>query len=707
MALVLKDRVKETSTSIGTGTITLAGSPTGFRSFADIGNGNTTYYTIAGNSEWEVGLGTYTASGTTLSRDTVLSNSLGTTALINFSAGSKDVFVTYPSGKAILGDISAISSTGTGSVVLSDSPTFTTKITTPSVTATTNDLTLSAISTGAVNLNTAGGTQFKALNRASADIFVQAQGGAGSISRASIGAASLTGATSGFNIYNSGSNAIRFQTNGSGVDEQFVILNTASAVNYVQVTGNSTGNAPSITAQGSDAASALVISSKGAGNISFWSFGSTNRQFVINGANASVNYHQVAGSVAGQAPIYSVNGSDTNISMAFQPKGTGAIDLAAGSSGVNISNGGTVTALTTTNNGSSYTTVPSVVIPAPTTAGGVQATATVRVSLALSIASGGTGYTIGDVLTIVGGTTPTSFPAQATVTTVSGGVITGISTSASGDYSVMPSTPANVTGGTGSSATFNLSGFIRNNTFTITAAGSGYIEQPTVTFSGGGGSGAAAYATVGGTTTLKGLGTTMDFATSSGTGLRVQDSGTLSTNYLLARGSTTSPAFGASAGTLVLFGGSSQGIAFYSNNYTNAQFNIAHTASAVNYVQVTGSATGGFPTITSQGSDTNLSLGFYSKGTGGFSFRTGTGANRAVEITDVASSVNRLQLRGAIAGSAPTVFVDGSDTNIDLALTPKGTGNVRFGTYTGTILTPTGYIEVKTSDGTVRRLLVG
>jgi hypothetical protein len=129
MALIVKDRVRETSTTTGTGTITLGGAFTGFRSFADIGNGNTTYYCISGGSQFEVGIGTYTASGTTLSRDTVLSNSLGTTALINFSAGTKDVFVTYPSDKAILGTTSAVASTGTGSVVLNSNPSFATDIT--------------------------------------------------------------------------------------------------------------------------------------------------------------------------------------------------------------------------------------------------------------------------------------------------------------------------------------------------------------------------------------------------------------------------------------------------------------------------------------------------------------------------------------------------------------------------------------------------
>ena len=101
MALVIKDRVKETSTTTGTGTLTLAGAATGFQSFAAIGDGNTTYYTIVGGTQWEVGIGTYTSSGTTLSRDTVLSSSTG--AKIDLAAGTKDVFVTYPSERAITG----------------------------------------------------------------------------------------------------------------------------------------------------------------------------------------------------------------------------------------------------------------------------------------------------------------------------------------------------------------------------------------------------------------------------------------------------------------------------------------------------------------------------------------------------------------------------------------------------------------------------
>ena len=102
MALVVKDRVRETTTTTGTGTITLGGAATGFQSFSVVGDANTTFYTIqlANTNEWEVGIGTYTLSGTTLSRDTILESSNGGSA-VNFSAGSKDVFVTYPAEKAI------------------------------------------------------------------------------------------------------------------------------------------------------------------------------------------------------------------------------------------------------------------------------------------------------------------------------------------------------------------------------------------------------------------------------------------------------------------------------------------------------------------------------------------------------------------------------------------------------------------------------
>ena len=105
MAFVVKDRVKETCSSPGIGTVTLLGPSNGYVGFSVIGNANSTYYCIADQSgnDWEVGIGTYTLSGTTLSRDTVLSNSAGTTSKINFATGTQDVFVTYPSERSFFG----------------------------------------------------------------------------------------------------------------------------------------------------------------------------------------------------------------------------------------------------------------------------------------------------------------------------------------------------------------------------------------------------------------------------------------------------------------------------------------------------------------------------------------------------------------------------------------------------------------------------
>lgn len=158
MALVLADRVQETTTSPGTGTATLNGAVTGYQTFsAAIGNGNTCYYAIAdqGGPTWEVGLGTYSSSGNTLARTTVLSSSAGGTTHANFSTGTQAIFVTYPSEKSVnldgIGNVSALgtissgtwggttiavanggtgvtTSTGTGSVVLNTSPTFVTPI---------------------------------------------------------------------------------------------------------------------------------------------------------------------------------------------------------------------------------------------------------------------------------------------------------------------------------------------------------------------------------------------------------------------------------------------------------------------------------------------------------------------------------------------------------------------------------------------------
>ena len=101
MALVVYDRVQETTTTSGTGSVTLLGAVSGFQSFAVVGNTNTTYYTLTDGAQWEVGIGTYSTSGPTLARTTVLSNSNGNTSPITLSGGTSQVFVTYTAEKSV------------------------------------------------------------------------------------------------------------------------------------------------------------------------------------------------------------------------------------------------------------------------------------------------------------------------------------------------------------------------------------------------------------------------------------------------------------------------------------------------------------------------------------------------------------------------------------------------------------------------------
>jgi len=580
-----------------------------------------------------------------------------------------------------------------------------TSVTTPSVTATTDNLTLSSVGSGSVYVNqgTNGATGLvlsnSAFAAASARLFFQNSNGTTSIS-------------------NIGGNTIEFKTNAtinstSGID-QFRITHTASAVNYVQVTGSSTGNQAVISVQGSDTNVPLAIAAKGSGTI--------NLQQTTALGRSATNWLSVNGSSAsGNAVQANIFGADTNVSMAFQPKGTGAINLAAGSSGVNISNGGTVTAITRTATGSNYTSFPSVAITAPTTAGGVQAVITVAQMFAntATIQAGGTGYTVGNTVTIVGGT-PATGAATYTISAVSGGVVTAVTPLNFGAYTALPTNPVSVTGGSGTGLTLNVTYGVQN--FTISNAGSGYIEQPTVTFSGGGGSGAAAYATVGSFSTIKSLGVGQlitSGANVTNTGFAFFTPNTAIPSFLIreAGGGDAFLVAGPGIGGASLFalGGANSALFLGSNgtsrvsittNGTSAteQLRVNHTTSAVNYVQVTGSTTTNRPTISAQGSDANISLGYDAKGTGGHTFRAG--GNTQVLINNTSTAVNALNLTGSATGTAVPISVTGTDTNIDLALTPKGTGRLRFGTYTATVSTIAGYIEILDSGGTVRRLAV-
>jgi hypothetical protein len=302
------------------------------------------------------------------------------------------------------------------------------------------------------------------------------------------------------------------------------------------------------------------------------------------GGGGSANYGQLTGGATTKAVEFQTLGSDTNIALVLDSKGTGAIDLAAGSSGVNISNGGTVTAITRTAGGTGYTVAPTITISAPTTAGGVQATATC---------------------------------------TVTAGVV--------------------------------------DTSFTITNAGSGYVEQPTITFTPvSGGSGATAYASVGAEPTIRSL-----FGGVTTTGLAIATAGGNQVRFVDV-GDGTRP--------IQLFGGSAGGVAIGGINQpiSTAIMSYSTNAGAHNF------------------------------------YTTGRGSGLQFQISTTASAVDYVQVTGATTASkVVAISAQGSDTDVTLSLSPKGAGTIRFGTYTAGILTQTGYITITDSGGTSRRLLVG
>jgi hypothetical protein len=182
--------------------------------------------------------------------------------------------------------------------------------------------------------------------------------------------------------------------------------------------------------------------------------------------------------------------------------------------------------------------------------------------------------------------------------------------------------------------------------------------------------------------------------------LQVTGAATGGSPYIISTGSDTN------VGLNLTTKGASN-IGFSTNNFGSAAFVIAHTASAVNFLQVTGGATSNGPVLTTQGSDANIFMVLSTKGTGSYLFATNNVTSTQFSVAHTASAVNYLTATGGATGNSAKLNASGSDTNIDIALTPKGTGVLQFGTYTAGVVVQAGYITIKDAGGTTRRLLVG
>lgn len=204
----------------------------------------------------------------------------------------------------------------------------------------------------------------------------------------------------------------------------------------------------------------------------------------------------------------------------------------------------------------------------------------------------------------------------------------------------------------------------------------------------------------------------LDVFNSSGARQFAVSNTTSAVNYLQATGAATG------SGPQILVAGTDANIpvnifakgtgAFRVGTSTTAiSFQVANVASQVNYIQASGAAAASAPSFTSTGSDASINLNLFSKNSAStINFGNST-ALIAFSVQNAATQVNYLQATGSATTVPPALSSVGSDTNIDLRLSPKGAGSVQFGTYTASADAPTtGYITIKDSTGTARKLAI-
>ena len=282
MALVIADRVREQSTTTGTGTFTLTGAVIGYQTFsAAIGNSNTTYYTISnpGTVEYEVGIGTVTAGQ--LARTTILDSSNGG-SLVNFTAGTKDVFVTYPAEKAVYldanGNVSALGTVNSG-------------------TWQGTAITVPYGGTGATSFTTGAlikGAGTGALSAASASDIV-----------AAIGSTPVANATTATNLAGGSASQIPYQ---SGAGATTFIANGTSG----QILKSNGASAPSW-----ESVSALSVTTFSAGTTGFTPSTATGGAVTLAGTLALANGGTGATTVSGAQTNLQVDPAGTAVAMAI------------------------------------------------------------------------------------------------------------------------------------------------------------------------------------------------------------------------------------------------------------------------------------------------------------------------------------------------------------------------------------------------------
>jgi len=710
MSLVLADRVRETTQTTGTGTITLDGAVQGFQSFTVIGNNNTTYYTINRGSEWEVGLGTY--YGGTLSRDTIYASS-NSGNKVNFSAGAKDVFVTYPAEKSVNEDANnrvlipyTSGTTNVGSLNVGDATVHTDSGVIAGFTASEplylytslQNTSASNTSYASYAVNDGGHTAYGELGINNSNYsysaagypnngfstplatFVESYGGPlvlGSwdnqkISMIINGAVSTTDAMT---INTNGSVAFNGQVGTAG---QILQSNATSAPTWVTPSGGTvtsvTGTAPVVSSGGNTPAISMAAATAlvdGYLTSTDWATFNGKQAALVSGTNIkTVNSNSLLGSGnVSVGTVTSVGGTGTVNGLSLSGTVTSSGNLTLGGT-LDLSSppaiGGTAPAAGT------FTTLIGTSDLIRTTGNNL---------FSRSQTFNGTWTSGGANVTV------TDNAVTAPVSTTTAEII--LPTVTSGLHRILNATTLTIYSGVIYTVSFyaKANGYrylFANSSTTIGVSSVFDLQSGTVS-------------TTTGTATITSAGNSWYRCTLTGTALTTgSPSFYLQINNTYATGDQSFAGDGTSS--IYLWG---------------AQLEIG--SSATTYVATTTAGIWNVPTLSfastsasSIGLQSDGSLYETSAGTGNVRFYTNNIAQEQMRVSHTASAVNYVQVTGATTASkVVAISAQGSDADVTLSLSPKGAGTIRFGTYTGTILTPTGYITITDSGGTSRRLLVG
>ena len=356
MAFVLGDRVRETTTTVGTGDITLGGAFVGFQSFAvGIGDNNSTYYAIANlsGSEWEVGIGTYSLSSNTLTRDAVLSSS-NADALVPFGAGTKDVICTMPAERSVFvvnGEVVAPGAVvpnsllegaditlGSTTIPLGGTAATLSNLTLISPTITLLNLTDAVIANSLINATPVGNSS------PSTGAFTTLTSSSTTTLNGTTIPASATLATTNTaqTLLNKTLQSPRI-TNGildANGNDLFLLTATASAVNSLTYANAAAGGSPSFTADGADGDISINFIPRGTGTLQQSGVPVVTTTGVQTLTNKSISASQITGSlpfsqVSGTVPVAqggtgSVTSDAARVALGVETSTTGATRLASG-----------------------------------------------------------------------------------------------------------------------------------------------------------------------------------------------------------------------------------------------------------------------------------------------------------------------------------------------------------------------------------------